>query len=540
MRKQIMLFTFLIFTSINLNAGKIEIGYEALGRYDYFKAKEIFSQTILKYPVLSCYGLALIYTRTDNPFHDVNSAHAAILISNWSLIHCTEKEKLLMAKLSVSNATILFLKQHIDTLGFNIADKKASSLIWNDYLEVFCGSVLEKKAIENRNEVAYSETKLIGTWQAYKSFSLLYPAAIQFASAMGMYERLLYETSIQVGSISSFEKFIVQHPSSPFCSKAEDEIFNLFVADHTVVEYHNFILKYPKNRNVNSAWKSIYALYTTDGKSTTIAQFWIDYPDFPFKETITEDLQLSMATFYPIQINEKWGFVDEQGKIRIPCEFEWVEFFSEGIAAAGRNDKSGFIGKNGKVAISFNYDEVESFNKGLAQVKINNKVGLIDHTGHLLVPIMYDAISEFFSARAVVIRDGKYGYIDRYGSEVIPCELDMAGDFSNGSAVIAVDSLYGFIDYAGNFLVKCEFSWVESFENGFARVEKNGKFGLISAEGKLVVPCVYSLLSPFKNGFAMIVQNDNCGFIRADGKIIIPCKYEFDKNLEGETFFIGG
>ncbi len=541
MQKRILLlFIFSIVTSLSVSAGKLEKGFEALRIYNYFKAREIFNSSLHKNPMAAGFGLATIYSRTDNPFYDVNLAHSAILVSTWGITKTSESEKAILVKFGATEKNIISLKIYIDTLAFHVAEKKASVAAWNEYLDFYCGSVLTKEAITIRNELAFGETQIAGTWEAYKNFAVLYPDAIQHQTAISMYQRLLYETETKSGNISSYEKFLVDHSENPDCTNAEDAIFSLSVPDHNMEEYHHFILKYPKNRNVTDAWKSVYALYTADGKSTTIAQFWIAYPDFPFKETISEDLRLSMTTFYPIRQNEKWGFMDSTGQIIIPCAFDWVESFSEGIASAGSNDRSGFIGKNGKIAIAFDFDEVEAFNKGLAQVKKNGKVGLTDRAGHLVVPIVYDAISDFYDARAVVVRDGKYGYIDMFGSEVIACQYEQAGDFSGGIAYVVDSSKYGFIDHSGKIIINCEFEWVENFDHGSARVKKDGKYGLLASDGKLLLPCEYTNISGFTEGFAMVVLSEQCGYIRRNGTFAISCKYELDKNLLGESTFKNG
>lgn len=535
-----LLFFISIFISISLFAGKIEKGYEALRIYNYFEARKIFTQSLKKHPAAAGYGLAVISTRNDNPFFDVSRAHAAVLVAQWGWMKASPKEKRRIQKLGVDATQIDLLKRKIDTLAFHLTEKQASVPAWEEYLDVYCGSVLQKEAVANRDELAFRDAQLAGGWQDFKNFAERYPDAIQFFEAVAMYEKLLYETMTKDSSIALYEKFLRDYPSSPYAKIAEDRIFHFSTLANNIPQLHAFIRNYPANRNVDEAWKRIYALYTADGKSTTIAQFWIDYPDFPFKETISEDLRLSMTSFYPIVQNEKWGFSDSTGATAIPYTYDWVEPFTEGVAAAGLKDKSGYISKSGKVVIKFEYDEAEPFRKGLAQVKKHEKVGFTDRAGHLVVPVIYDAISDFYDARAVVVRNGKYGYIDMFGAEVIPCRYEKAGDFSGGYAYVVDSSKkYGYIDYSGNKLTECIYDWVESFDRGVARVSLNGKFGLLSP-GKMLLPAEYTYISPFVEGFAMVVLEDKCGYIRRDGSFAVQCIYEYDKNLVGESNFHKG
>ncbi|MDQ3111753.1 MAG: WG repeat-containing protein [Bacteroidota bacterium] len=528
------------FFSVSLNAGKIEKGFEALRVYNYFEAREIFNKTLKPHPAAAGYGLAIIHTRVDNPFTDISRAHAAILIAQWGWTKSSAKEKTRIHKLGVDVLQIDMLKKRIDTLAFQLAEKKGTVPAWEEYLDTYCGSVLEMEAILKRDELAYRSAQLAGGWMDFKNFTERYPQALQRNEALAMYEQLLYETMTKDSSIVSYENFLRNYSSSPYVKLAEDRIFHFSAPANNIVQYSAFIRKYPANRNVADAWKSIYALYTADGKSTTIAQFWIDYPDFPFKETISQDLRLSMTALFPIVQNERWGFCDSAGVTRIACEYDWVEPFTEGVAAAGLQGKSGFISKSGKTAIPFEYDEVETFNKGVSQVKKNNKAGLTDRAGHLVVPVIYDEISDFHDARAVVVRDGKYGYIDMFGTEVIPCRYEKAGDFSGGYAYVVDSSKYGFVDHSGNKITPSVYDWVESFDRGIARISFNGKFGLRSVEGKELVPPDYTFISPFVEGYAMVVLDDKCGYIRRDGSFAVECIYEHDKKLTGESNFHNG
>ncbi|CAN5149463.1 hypothetical protein BH09BAC5_BH09BAC5_10960 [soil metagenome] len=528
------------FYSFSLSAGRLEKGYEALHAYNYFKARDIFTKTLKHHSAAAGFGLATIYSRNDNPFYDVSLAHSAILMAQWGWTNSSQREKDRIAKLGVEIKVIESLKKKIDTLGFILAEKKSTVFALEEYLDEYCGSVLTERAMVLRDELAYSNAVAAGGWKDYKYFADHYPNAIQYQEAFSNYEQLLFESETADKSIAYFERLISDYTASPYIKVAEDSIFVFATPANNINQFYAFVKKYPNNRNVPDVWKRIYALYTSDGKPTTIAQFWIDYPDFPFKETISEDLRLSLTTFYPVVLNNNWGFCDSTGTQSILFAYDWVESFSEGLAAAGKNNKCGFISKNGKVAIPFEYDEVESFRKGFAQVKKNEKVGLTDHAGHLLVPTIYDEIGDFYDARAVVVRGGKYGYIDMFGTEVIPCKYDKAGDFSGGLAYVVDSSKYGYIDHTGKKITQCIYDWLESFDQGTARFSVDGKFGLRSFQGIEIIPPVYSFISPFREGIAMVVLDDKCGYIRRNGSFVLPCNYEYDKNLTGESDFHNG
>lgn len=68
---------------------------------------------------------------------------------------------------------------------------------------------------------------------------------------------------------------------------------------------------------------------------------------------------------------------------------EKFPFFSEGYAVYKQNNKYGFINKRGKVKIHAKYDKVIPFYKNLACVELNGKVGFINKKGKEILPIKY-------------------------------------------------------------------------------------------------------------------------------------------------------
>ncbi len=76
-----------------------------------------------------------------------------------------------------------------------------------------------------------------------------------------------------------------------------------------------------------------------------------------------------------IEKNGKFGF-KRNGKVVIKAEYDYADGFTEGLAMVGKNGKYGFINKQGKLIIPMQYDFTLSFfSEGLASVK---KMGNLD------------------------------------------------------------------------------------------------------------------------------------------------------------------
>ena len=83
------------------------------------------------------------------------------------------------------------------------------------------------------------------------------------------------------------------------------------------------------------------------------------------------------------------------------------------------------------------YDKVNSFQEGLASVKNDDKWGFVDTSGQIRIPCVYDEAGGFHEGLASVKIGDKWGFIDTMGQIVIPCEYKIVGYFSRGYAIVS-------------------------------------------------------------------------------------------------------
>lgn len=175
---------------------------------------------------------------------------------------------------------------------------------------------------------------------------------------------------------------------------------------------------------------------------------------------------LSVATETPS--GRKWGFVDKEGKLIIPCKFDRVDDYNEGLAVVGINGRCGVIDLIGSEIVPCIYQYVDSFSEGFASVQDNSYLrGFVDRTGNLVIPCQYFSAEGFSDGLAPIQLNGKWGFVDKTGKEVIPCKyepfwLDVehtsweSPAFVRGLAKISIDGKMAYIDRAGNVV------WVEN------------------------------------------------------------------------------
>ena len=257
-----------------------------------------------------------------------------------------------------------------------------------------------------------------------------------------------------------------------------------------------------------------------------------------------------------IKTGGKVGGIDVVGNIVIPAIFDAIHWNGkDNLHPAKKDEKWGYINQQGKIAISFDFDFCERFVEGLAAITQNGKIGFIDESGIIVIPCQYDELynSIGFSEGLVGVRQGKqWGYIDKYGQVAIPFQDGLTGaPFSCGLSTIYRGgilsyriSIYGhediqqepfemaLINKQGNLASKWHFGTFSEIRDGYFRFTngENGREGLQSINGRIVIPNEYDLIANgFSNDGLIYVRrnNEGCGFFDINkGKLVIPCIYE--------------
>ena len=224
-------------------------------------------------------------------------------------------------------------------------------------------------------------------------------------------------------------------------------------------------------------------------------------------------------------VDGKWGYIDKSGKQVIKCQYDYARDFSEGLAVVYAAGRYGYIDKSGRQIIKCQYNDAWPFSEGLAAVYIDGKWGYIDKSGKQIIKCQYDEAVVFSDGLAWVEADGQILCIDKSGNQIIKSQYNDAWAFSEGLAKVEVDEKWGYIDKSGKQIIKCQYDWASDFSEGLAWVEVNGKRGYIDKSGKQVIKCQYDNAWTFSEGVALVKVGGKYGYINKSGKQVIKCQY---------------
>ncbi len=226
------------------------------------------------------------------------------------------------------------------------------------------------------------------------------------------------------------------------------------------------------------------------------------------KVTTSSNCDASKGLF-PIWIDNRHGFINQQGEVVIEPIFRNLGTFSEGLAPARFNGTFGYINTAGIFAIPPVYDYATDFSEGFAQVYQEGKLFFINKKGERLWNIELNSATAFEKgiSRVSIIKD----------SQRIEKVLDTLGQLHDSEA---------FLDWDGDLSIVRR-----TIDNG-----NSDQVGIKHKNGKMIVPFgKYNEIQAFHEGFAEVnyidttmdknsFDNWKYGFINRKGELVFRLK----------------
>lgn len=222
--------------------------------------------------------------------------------------------------------------------------------------------------------------------------------------------------------------------------------------------------------------------------------------------------QREIQKLFPVEKDNRWGFIDSTGKVVIPLEFDSANEFHEGLALVTTGKQKAFIDTSGRVVIKPQFDLVDDFSEGLAAVNI----------GQTRIPNV-----------GLIGNPGKWGYIDKTGKLAIPLRYTHAEDFSEGLAAVTDGDHSGFIDHASKMVFEVPLDVTLGFHEGVVGVLFRGDVNYFDRTGKKISPPIdYGPKSySFSEGLVPVSSKGKWGFMDQTGKLAIAAQFEDAENF---------
>ena len=205
-----------------------------------------------------------------------------------------------------------------------------------------------------------------------------------------------------------------------------------------------------------------------------------------------------------------------------------------------QNDKElwGICDRLGRVVVACQYDYIDYLHNGLAAVKKGGRTGVIDIRGHEVIPVAenrFGGKTPYPQTRNLFVleKDGRVGAVDSLGNTVIPFEYDFNYEGTASHLVLVQGDTSFQFDNTGRLV--CTYDNIDWYPDCDASgpqllfaVCRNGLWGLVDTAWREVVPCIYKG-ADFVDGRHWLMRLDegtSC-LIDEQGQMLFKGPYSF-------------
>ncbi|MEL6534084.1 MAG: WG repeat-containing protein [Bacteroidota bacterium] len=164
--------------------------------------------------------------------------------------------------------------------------------------------------------------------------------------------------------------------------------------------------------------------------------------------------------FFPVKISNRFGFVDDQARLRVANRYDSVAAYSEDRAAIQLRGRWGAIDAHERLVIQPLYDEPFFIDQGRAVVKQRGQYGIIDVNGNTVLPFEYSSITLLPSGRFLAQREERFGLLDPDGYELLPPRYSYLEVIKDEVVIVKKRESYGLLAYDGRDLIPTLFDLI--------------------------------------------------------------------------------
>lgn len=293
---------------------------------------------------------------------------------------------------------------------------------------------------------------------------------------------------------------------------------------------------------------------------------------------------------YPVQSNEKWGYVNQDGKEVIKTKYSKAYSFSNELALVKKKEEYFFIKKDGSRLNKESYSKASSFSEGKAFVAregespicINTKGKELFKLDNVKIIAAYNegiAVATsgsktlWYNEKGEIIGESTkniynwgsnklmpfqkktqkrdplfgsmknyitYGFVNHKDSIIIPAIYSRVGAFQYNRVSVENNNLGGVIDHLGEVKIPIKLKRNGTYCDSLIFHLKDGKYGYLDLDLNIVIPYKYDLASNFSDGLANVTENGVSKFINTKGEVVLTPDPALDvtKFVNGISVFI--
>jgi hypothetical protein len=277
--------------------------------------------------------------------------------------------------------------------------------------------------------------------------------------------------------------------------------------------------------------------------------------------TAFEDVSTPFGGMVAVMRSGKWGLASYSGDEIVPCEYDKISTYSNGVAIVKRSAKIAAVNRSnqqvtllkpsesepdviftdfGNIAQnrvpilgsdgkwkratsdfrigSAEFDGLGMYSEGYAAAKQGNKWGVVNMETDNWLPAEYDDIIRdelgrcYGQGAVFAVKDGKI-YLFVHGEQQSETYEGACPFNADGYAAVKKDGKWGFIDTSGQVKIEYRFDGALSFSGHLAAVKQGDLWGYAALTGKIAIEPQFLQAKPFHEGSAPVLAETGWQFI---------------------------
>lgn len=514
---------------------------ESIANYDYYHTL-LYSRKMLKNKKklsAAAYAMAYVFYQKYHPFHHLDSADKYI---HLSIINYPRKPYI-TKHLIIDSVAIYTLYDSITYAQFQKIKSIIQPYIYDHFLSQHpflrkdIKEIIKKHQYQKIIEYAQNVNKSDTTFYLITQ----YPQNPSIDYLHQLLDKQIYLETTQHHTAAEYLLFLRNYSKSSFREKALQNLLDIYVKDKNTIGLLSYAREFSKDKFYSDqAWKWLFAYSVKRFNSEELEKFIQEYPDFPFKNELIEEMEMTAQILIPLtDTTGMVGFIDTTGKYIIPPIYDAVTPFNENVAVVFLNDTSYFINKKNQKIFPKGFQDAYPFFNGYAPVYDGNHWYFVNRLG-VKQSEKFEWLSELSHDNNYLFKlNAKYGLCDYKGQIILNAQFEKLGDFENHIAYYVENNLYGLVMDNGK-IYPAKYQWISVFNKDIAIVKQNNLYGLINSKDEIILPIDYDLIFYCVDDIYFVVKNKKYGFYSVSEKCFIyDIRWDYTKNLDTKNFTDG-
>lgn len=208
---------------------------------------------------------------------------------------------------------------------------------------------------------------------------------------------------------------------------------------------------------------------------------------------------LQEGTIYTFQKDGHYGIMNRDGEVLVDLDnnFQKLYAMSNYYLGVKIDDKFGFVDTLGRLRIANRYDSISRFQSNMAAIKLLGRWGYIDLHENLVVQPHFEEAHPYSGGLAIVKKGGKYGMVNKKGETIVSNQFDKIRPSTKDRFIVEQidegeeEAQMGLVSETGHTLIYPKYDSLEDLGNGYVIISRNGRYGLLTLQGKSTIPLKY-------------------------------------------------